>query len=119
MASTSASAVVAANGTARVQFSPAVYAAKWTLTNITVRSTSALQPTVFIYQNSVSDSNLVNGTFSGIFDVDSDPKLTLAAADSLIVVWVNATPGANCVCAIQFDLDTGRASKLCHSITPL
>jgi len=98
----SANFTIAANGTARVRFSPSTYGTVWEVTRINVQANSAAEPRVLFYVGNESNSNLVSTTYGGNLDTDTDPKITLNGGDVLIGVYIGGTPGATGVVTISY-----------------
>lgn len=77
----------------------------WTVTRITVTvpsmASTAIVPTR-VYRNSATASNQVSATRTGQLDTDTDPRVTLAPGEQLLVVWTSATPGARCTVNIAY-----------------
>lgn len=89
-------AVADANGTAQVTLQPLRAFESWDVTRMTVQNTSVTNvPLCKIYRSSVAPTNLVEGTFSGNFDV-SDSRIALPNGASLIAEWTDADPGSDC-----------------------
>lgn len=97
---TSASAVFGATGVARLRIGPQVFGDSWRVRRMTVNTTSDADTDVRVYLNAEMDSRLVAGSFSGNRDFN-ETDLTLQTLDTLIVVWVDGTPGANATFVLQ------------------
>lgn len=85
-----------ANGNARITLQPLRAFEFWQIDRMTVQNSSTtLVPLCKVYRSSVDPTKLVDGTFTGTFDV-SDTQLTLPNAMPLIADWTGADPGSSC-----------------------
>jgi len=82
------------NGSGTVTAGPGAARERWSISNISVNSDSALVPQVLIYRNSAIKSNFVTGSFSGQLDVDSSSNIQLRPGEKVVAVWSGGTPGA-------------------------
>ncbi len=83
-----------ANGNATSYVQPASAREIWSISFISVNSTSVVSvPQVKFYRGSIVNSNFVTGTFSGNLDVDSQPNMILRSGERLWAQWSGGDPG--------------------------
>lgn len=89
-----------ADGMATVRFGLQIHGLEWEIKKFVVSTTSELSTQVRIYRDTVSDSNRIDGSYSGNQDV-SDTSVTLQAPVTLVFVWEGGTPGAQATGRIE------------------
>ena len=101
------SGIVAANasGVGTLILGPVRPFRRWTFarTNLSV-SGSSLVPSATIYRNTAIDPNRIDGTNNATNNV-STVGAVLVQGESLVVVFLNVTPGALCFVSISGDDD--------------
>lgn len=97
----SATATADANGRAVATVQPLRAFESWTITGITVQSTSSTKvPTAKVYRGAEAPSSIVDGTFTGTLDHTND-TVELSNGERLICVWENADAGASCTMTVK------------------
>jgi hypothetical protein len=77
---------------------------QWHVTRMAVSVTTAvLEPTAKVYVGSVSEQNLLSGTYSGALD-SSDEDQWLQAGQPLICVWAGGDAGATATFSVFGDV---------------
>lgn len=98
---TSDTAQADANGRAVVRLQPLRAFERWTVTRMTVQSSSTtLIPTCRVYRGHETPSAQVDGTSRGTMD-HSDTNLPIQNGEVLLAVWEGADVGANCTFTIE------------------
>lgn len=103
----SASATVAADGTARCTLSPQTFGVSWEVTRTVVNSNSILATQFQMFLNNENANSLIDASYSGNQDT-SDTVYTLRDTDVLHCLWKGGTVGAACTVILGGTLDTGR-----------
>lgn len=96
----SAQATVNADGRSECRLQPLRAFETWTVTKMTVQSTSVGQSQCRVYRGSESPSRLIEGTYSGNMD-SSDTSIQLRNGESLLAVWTKADPGSVCTFTVE------------------
>lgn len=97
----SANAIADVDGRAVAQLQPLRAFERWKIIKITVQSTSAPSvPECRIYFGAESESNFIEGTYSGNND-STDVTLELENGERLIAVWSGAEPDSSCTLTLK------------------
>lgn len=103
VSSTAGNATFSPSGVAEVTVTPDGAWASWTVTRITVITTSATDTEARVYRDAVSDGAFIEGTYSGNRDTSPwNPGLTLNPGQSLVVRWTGGTPGAVATVSVDY-----------------
>ena len=102
----SASATADATGVARARVQPLRAFEKWTVTRMTVSSTSeTLVPSIKVYKGSESPSQRIDGSYDGVLN-QSETNIDLPNGVALIAVWEGSDVGATCTFTVQGEKTT-------------
>lgn len=97
----SARATADNNGRAVARIGPQRAFETWNVTRLTVQSTSStLVPTAKVYQGLITDSLLIDGTYTGTLD-HTDTSIRLESGHDIIVVWEGGDVGSECTFTVQ------------------
>ena len=91
----SGTAVIGADGTARITLGPNVYGTKWVIDRMTCFSTSTLATQLRVFLG-FENGQLIDNTTLGNNAASEVNNLILNAGEVLVWVWSNGTPGAAC-----------------------
>lgn len=105
---TSGSVVLNANGAGTVRLQNNKPFQKWTVNRVAVTTTTNVsEPSVKVYLDSVSEGNLLDGTYTGSND-SSDINASLLTGQSLVVVWSDGDSGAVATASIYGEMEDPR-----------
>jgi hypothetical protein len=102
----SRSATVGSSGTATVTLGPQRGGEWWKIKRVTVQNSgTVLVPTAKVYRGPVSETRLIDGTFTGTFDIDNAADIPLSAGEFITVQWTGADVNSRCTVTVEGDQD--------------
>lgn len=81
-------------------------AQRWLVNYVTVTTTGNAAPTVNVFVDTAEPANLFDGTADGRAAIAPYvPPRVLEQGQTLLIVWVGATPGAACSARLEYDVE--------------
>ena len=94
-----------ADGLLTVEFDPVDPGLIWLIQRITVLSSSTTQTRAMVYAGDPTGTNFVDGTSRGNLDVaDELSPILLESCNRLTVQWTEASPGAQGIVRVQYQI---------------
>lgn len=97
-----------ADGRAVATLGPKKYGDSWVVNTLATITNSTTESQLRVYRGVEAETAIVASTYSGNQDTASGNPINVPSQDKLVFVWSNASPGANCTCRIEGDLNSRR-----------
>ena len=96
-----------ANGKCTIAVGPTIFGQVWTITNVSVQNTGALQCVAGVYKNAISNTTFIEGSKDARSDT-SDTTHRLMSTEKLFYVFTGCEVGSRCMVVLTGEIDSGR-----------